>query len=72
MRRNPKHGTFVKPDGYADLGGQLPFDHPARVACREANHGRREFDNSLFMSRGTDIITICDECRYIYHTDMSD
>jgi hypothetical protein len=75
LERNPKAGTFVKPAGYEDIGGQLHPGHPSwdRVqACRDAGHPRREFDNSTFRFRCTDVITICDECKYIYHTDMSD
>lgn len=74
--RNPKHGTFMKPDGYRDLGWQLRKEScPDYAKCVEAGHNRgkwREFDNSLFVCRGTDIITICDECKTIWHTDMSD
>ena len=73
--RNPKGETFQRPAGYTDLGWQLCTEHPAWPvvqACKEAGHKRKEFDNSLFRFRCTDVITICDECRYIYHTDMSD
>jgi len=68
---NPKGGTFKCPPGYEDLGWQL-CDHPIVKSCRGMKHSRREFDNSTYLHRCTDVITICDECRYVYHTDMSD
>lgn len=70
--RNPNCDKFVKPDGYTDLGWQIDPNRPERVACRNAKHRTREFDNSLFKFRCTDVITICDECKHVYHTDMSD
>ena len=71
-QKNPLCGTFSKPSGYDDLGWQLRYDNPALVACRAAKHETRRFDNSLYTHGGTDVITICDECKHIYHTDMSD
>lgn len=68
---NPTAGKFVKPDGYDDLGWQV-WQHPKQIACRDAKHRTHEFDNSLFKFRCTDVVTICDECKYVYHTDMSD
>jgi hypothetical protein len=70
--RNPNHAKFVLPSGYEDLGWQLSPTHPALGECRERSHTTREFDNSMFKFRCTDVITICDSCKHIYHTDMSD
>jgi len=73
LQRNPNHGTFSIPAGFKDLGWQLdPYKTPEKIACREAGHKIKEFDNSLYLHRGTDIITICEECKYVHHTDMSD
>jgi len=71
-QRNPKANTFRKPNGYKDLGWQLNPDRSELVECRQQGHKTKEFDNSLFMYRCTDVITICDECQHVYHTDMSD
>jgi hypothetical protein len=73
MERNPNHGKFVRPDGYIDLGWQLYSGNSQEVkACVDAGHNTKEFDNSLHRFRCTDVITICDECKTIHHTDMSD
>lgn len=72
LERNPKANTFVMPAGYTDLGWQIPADHPQTTACRAAKHATKEFDNSLYRYRCTDVITICDDCKYVHHTDMSD
>lgn len=69
---NPNACKFQKPDGYRDLGWQLSGDNPDLLACLAAGHKRREFDNSLRLWRCTDVVTICDECKFVYHTDMSD
>ena len=72
MNRNPSHNKFIKPKGYKDLGWQLEPDQPDWAACRKAGHKTRSFDNSMFQNRGTDVITICDKCKYVFHTDSSD
>lgn len=77
---NPNHGKFVKPEGYTDIGWQMSLErNPEYKACYEKGHfdrtkpiHTREYDNSMYMNRGTDVITICDECKIIWHTDMSD
>ena len=69
--RNPNAGRFSLPGGYTDLGW-YQYKHEKVVACSEAKHRKREFDNSLYLCRCTDVITICDECKYVYHVDMSD
>ena len=69
--RNPNAGRFVLPSGYTDLG-MYAYKHPRVVACGYAKHRTREFDNSLYKFRCTDLITICDECKWVYHVDMSD
>lgn len=73
--RNPNAGRFQLPEGYEDLGWQLYDRHPSwpKVqSCMHAGHKRREFDNSTYKYRCTDVITICDECKHVFHTDMSD
>jgi len=75
LERNPSANKFVLPDGYEDLGWQLWTGHSQwhrLVACRDAKHVTREFDNSIYRHRCTNVVTICDECKYVYHTDMSD
>lgn len=72
FQRNPNANGFVKPSGYTDLGWQLNSTNENLKICRESNHKTREFDNSLYKYRCTDVITICDECKIVYHTDMSD
>ena len=71
-QRNPNAGIWRLPAGYADLGWQLPPDDVALCACREAGHKRHEVDNSLYRYRCTDVVSTCDECKNVYHTDMSD
>lgn len=72
-QRNPDAEKFVMPAGYTSLGWQVdPRISPEKIACRNAGHRTREFDNSTFKHRCTDVITICDECKYVHHTDMSD
>jgi hypothetical protein len=70
--RNPNADTWRLPAGYSDLGWQLTRDHAALKACREAGHKRHEFDNSLYRYRCTDVVSTCDECKNVFHTDMSD
>jgi hypothetical protein len=69
---NLNHGKFVIPKGYEDLGWQYPEDHPIKETCRKEGHKTHGFDNSMYLNSHEDIITICDECEYVYHTDMSD
>ena len=69
---NPNHVDNFSIPSYKDLGWQLDYLNPVLVKCREAGHKTREHDNSFFLLRGTDVIYICDECKYIHHTDMSD
>ncbi len=69
---NPNAGKFVQPEGYVMLGWQISGDRPELKACMDSNHKTREFDNSGYLWRCTDVVTICDECKYVYHTDMSD
>ena len=72
-RMNPNSGKFIKPTDFKDLGWQIHSgSSPDLAACIKAEHKRREFDNSLYMNRCTDVVTICDECKFVYHTDMSD
>ncbi len=69
---NPNANKFIKPKDYKDLLWQLSGKEPKVVQCRELKHKTKEFDNSFYIMRCTDVITICDECKYVYHTDMSD
>lgn len=70
---NPNANKWVLPDGYKDLGWQLiPENSPEMSECITLRHKKREFDNSRYKNRGTDIITICDECKIVWHIDMSD
>lgn len=71
--RNPNANKFICPNGYIDLGWQLHCGNSEQVKhCKHAGHKTREFDNSLYRFRCTDVITICDECKTVRHTDMSD
>jgi hypothetical protein len=72
LERNPNYGNFHQTPGSKDLGWQLSGTEKELVTCRQSGHKTREFDNSHYKFRCTDVITICDECKYFYHTDMSD
>jgi len=79
LKRNPNAGKFNIPTGYKDLGWQLTEKNAEFNECLKKGHNDRrkemhwgEFDNSTYLCRGTDVITICDECKLIWHTDMSD
>jgi hypothetical protein len=73
MKTNPNHNTYLKPLGYTDLGWQLYSGNSEEVKkCHDLRHKRKEFDNSLYLNRCTEVIYICDECKNIYHIDMSD
>lgn len=46
---------------------------PSKVKlCRELNHDTVEVDKSQFPNRGTDVLTVCTQCKIVYHTDSSD
>ncbi len=71
--RNPKANTWELPEGYKDLGCQLHSGNSEEIKkCYEAGHEHREFDNSLYRYRCTDVIYICDKCKIVWHVDMSD
>lgn len=73
LQINPNRNQFISPEGYKDLGWQLTFDRSEEFKkCVEAKHERKEFDNSYYLHRGTDVIIICDTCKHFWHTDMSD
>ena len=80
LHRNPNANKFQLPTGYKDLGWQLHSGNSQEVKqCCEKGHNDmrtephiREFDNSLYQYRCTDVIKICDECKIAWHTDMSD
>ena len=70
---NPKGGTYKKPDDYIDLGWQLYTGNSKELKeCSDLGHKRTEFDNSTYLLRCTNVISICDICKNICHTDMSD
>jgi hypothetical protein len=60
------------PAGYRDIGWQVGLENPDKKKCYEAKHQLREFDNSLYLYRCTDVVKICDICKIVDHTDMSD
>jgi len=71
--RNPNANKFKLLEGYRDLGWQLHSGNCKEIKeCHEKGHKRREFDNSLYRYRCTDVVYICDECKIIWHIDMSD
>lgn len=71
--RNPNADKFVLPDGYKDLGWQLHSGNSDVVKkIRDEKITVREFDNSLFQHRCTDVVYICDELKVVWHIDMSD
>lgn len=74
LQPNPNANKFVLPEGYRDIGWQMTLENPDYAACVVAHQwkDRREFDNSTFRNRCTDVITICDTCKIVWHTDMSD
>ena len=80
LERNPNYNKFQLPKGYRDLGWQRHSGECDEIAnCVKLGHNKRknkdhwrEFDNSLYMHRCTDVIKICDACKIIWHIDMSD
>ena len=72
LYKNPNAGKFQRPEGYRDIGWQMSENNKEYMACINAKHKRREFDNSSYQSHCTNMITICDECKIFWHTDMSD
>lgn len=71
--KNPNANKFKLPEDYKDLGWQLHSGNCEEIKkCHEKGHKRREFDNSLYKRRCTDVIYICDECKIVWHIDMSD
>ena len=74
---NPNANKFILPEGYRDIGWQVNLNNPDKKKCYELGHTMkegeiREFDNSLFKWRCTDVIRICDICKIVDHNDMSD
>lgn len=69
---NPNYKRFKIPEGFRDIGWQITLDNQDFKKCFDLKHNRREFDNSMHLYRCTDVITICDECKFVFHTDMSD
>lgn len=71
VQHNPNANQFRRPAGYTDLGFN-PCNSPEVKACRDKGHKIREFDNSLYLYRCTDVVNICDECKMVWHIDCSD
>ena len=75
---NPNYVRNFAIEGYTDLNYCNGWDHSEETKpdsykkCRIQKHKIRECDNSYSLNRGTDIISICDECKIFWHTDMSD
>ena len=73
LQRNPNANKFSLPKGYTDLGWQLHSGNNDQVKeAYEKGYKVREFDNSLYMHRCTDVVKICDELKIVWHIDMSD
>jgi hypothetical protein len=73
--KNCKHGGDMQVDGYEDMGfinGGCVQKNIKYINCITKDHIIRTYDNSIFLWRATDEVTICDECKIYYHTDMSD
>jgi hypothetical protein len=67
---NPKHQSPFTFKDYTDRG----WANSGILHCKcSREHGaKEEYDNGLYVCRGTDIITICHTCKTFIHTDMSD
>ena len=58
------------PEDYKDLGWENNIQN--KDEYQNCKHDKREVNNSTFINRDTDIVTICDECKVLWHTDASD
>jgi len=73
LERNSNADKWQLPSGYKDLGWQLHKGNSEEIKkCHDNGHKRREFDNSLYQYRCTDVVYICNECKMVWHIDMSD
>lgn len=73
LEKNPNAGKFILPDGYKDLGWQLYSGNSEMVKkIFDEKIPVREFDNSLYKYRCTNVVKICDELKVVWHIDMSD
>ncbi len=71
--RNPNAGKFVAPDGYKDLGWQKHRGNSIEIHdALYMGYKPRQFDNSTYLNRCTDVIYIIDEAKIFWHIDMSD
>ena len=78
--RNPKHRspfTYSKTVHVDDSESTVVYKDRGwanggvkHCTCNRAH--KEEYDNGLYIMRGTDIITICHTCKSYIHTDMSD
>jgi hypothetical protein len=73
LTKNLNHGKFNKPIGYKDLGWQIHVgnSHDLKL-CKKQGHLLKTYDNSHSLGRGSHIIYRCDQCKFIFHIDMSD
>ena len=65
------YGQFEAPVGYRDLGWENIGLTDQGLADR-CDHPFRTVNNSLHSTRGTDVIRICDTCKFLFHVDSSD
>lgn len=67
-QRNLKHKSPFTYQDYKDLG----WLNGGVTACSCDRKHKEELDNSLFISRGTDNIVLCHNCKTFVHYDCSD
>ncbi|MFA5299634.1 MAG: hypothetical protein WC389_15705 [Lutibacter sp.] len=73
LQRNPNSGKWSLPSGYTDLGWQRHSGECKEIADALAKGYKiREFDNSLYQNRCTDVVNIIDDAKIVWHIDMSD
>lgn len=60
--------------GYRDYGWRNGDDSLGEIiaTCISLNHHVRRMEVSRVPHRNTDMLDICDDCRYFTHTDASD
>lgn len=73
--RNPNYNTwkFKKPMGYKDLGhaGFMDKENAQLAKAAHIDGKIREYDNSMYLYRCTDVIQISDKYKVFWHVDMS-
>jgi hypothetical protein len=72
-QKNYNKGKLSLDKNYTDLGWQKHSGNSDEIKkCHDLNHSHREFDNSTYLNRCSDVIYICDKCKIYWHVDMSD